>query len=301
MDVKEEDNSQVEKRSNLGKVLPHLQCVKCQDFFRGPVFDCANYHTTCSLCCGFDIKSSIDKVDIVFCPVEDCKIKTNCGAAGMKLTKMVVDLKLKVPCKNRDIGCTYQGIEYELEEHEDECGYRNVKCDFAGCKYILFKDLLNHMKHFHKMDYEVKRWKLTNKIKLLEDDESIGYKFAHRDEIGPDGLMFNTQVWQYDGCLSIAVRVMGGKEVAKKYRVEIRVSSNESLVSFTHSGPVFPIDYYPYDSAANKDGFEMTCSRFALFNHGKEHFGIHNKDKNGDTVLPISVKIEKKELGLPTD
>ena len=45
----------------------------------------------------------------------------------------------------------------------------------------------------------------------------------------------------------------------------------------------------------------MTRSKFAFFNHGKEYFGKHNKDKNGEYVLPLSVKIEKKKLGLPTD
>ena len=45
----------------------------------------------------------------------------------------------------------------------------------------------------------------------------------------------------------------------------------------------------------------MSCPRFAFFNHGKEYFGDHNKDKNGDVVLPLSIKIEKKELRLPTN
>ena len=45
----------------------------------------------------------------------------------------------------------------------------------------------------------------------------------------------------------------------------------------------------------------MTRSKFAFFNHGKEYFGNHNKDENGEIVLPLSVKIERKKLGLPTD
>ena len=97
------------------------------------------------------------------------------------------------------------------------------------------------------------------------------------------------------------MRVIGGKQVVKKYRVELRVSSKKSSVSLTHSGPVFPIDYFPSAAAKDKESFEISCSKFAFFNHGKDYFGDHNKDKNGEIVLPLSVKIEKKELDLPTD
>ena len=40
---------------------------------------------------------------------------------------------------------------------------------------------------------------------------------------------------------------------------------------------------------------------FATFNHGCEYFGDHNKDKNGEIVVPVLYKIIKKELDIPTD
>ena len=300
----EEGSDQVAKKLKLDpdNVLPLLRCAKCQDFFRGQVFDCLNNHTTCTLCCGVDIKSSVDKAAYVVCPMENCKAKSS--DVGKNLTQMVRDLRLKVPCKNRDAGCSHEGIEDELEKHEDECGQRKIKCDY-GCGKFPFKDLLNHYKDAHARDCNEsnnKKWLMCNEFKLTGKDESIGYKEAYRYEIGPDGLVFLTDVIQHptEAFFVMAVRVMAGKQVAKKYRAELRVSSNESPVSFSYCGPVYPIEYLK-DAITTKERFEIGCSKLALFNHGKEYFGVHNKDKNGELVLPISVKIEKKELGFPSD
>ena len=120
-------------------------------------------------------------------------------------------------------------------------------------------------------------------------------------ETGPDGLVFITDVVLYDCVFDITVRVMGGKQGAKKYRVELRVSSDESSVSLTHSGPVFPMDYSHANATMDNESFQIFCPRFAFFNHGKEYFGKHIEYKNGEMVFPVSVKIEKKKLGISTD
>ena len=76
--VGEEDSGQAEKKLKLDpdNLQPHLQCAKCQDFFRVQVFGCSNNHTTCALCCGVDIKCSMEIIGNVVCPVEECKIMT---------------------------------------------------------------------------------------------------------------------------------------------------------------------------------------------------------------------------------
>ena len=327
--VGEESSGQVKEKLN-NKVLPHLQCSKCQGFFRGQVFGCSNNHATCSLCCGVDIESGMgedvdgqdeegmevdnkeenddkNKLADVVCPMEDCKSKTSINIVGKNLTRMVRDLRLNVPCKNRDAGCTHKCVEDEIEEHEDECEDRKVRCDFCD-EFVPFKDLLHHLKDEYEVDYDAKKWILDGEVKPTGGDEPIGYKDAFMIENGPDGLVFLTDVIRDkngildDGHFHIVVRVMGGKQVAKKYRVELRVSSNKSSVSLTHSGgPVFPIDYSKIDATDVKESFEISCPKFAFFNHGKEYFGKHNEDKNGEIVLPVSVKIEKKKLGVSTD
>merc|ERR1711934_462884 len=160
--VGEESSGQVAEKLNPGNVLPHLRCSKCQDFFRGQVFGCTNHHATCSLCCGVDIEyvdeegmevdnkdeedDNEDESDEVDCPMEECKSKTSISWVGKKLTQIVRDLRLNVPCENRDAGCTYKCADDEMEEHEDECEDRKVECDFAVCKDVPFKDLLHHLR-----------------------------------------------------------------------------------------------------------------------------------------------------------
>ena len=130
---------------------------------------------------------------------------------------------------------------------------------------------------------------------------SVRYEGAYMFETGPDGMVFLADIFKNQGFFHVVVRVMGWKQAAKKYRVELRISSNKSSVSNTHSGPVFPIDYSRFDITDDKECFEISFPKFAFFNHGMEYFGKHNKDKNGDIVLPVSVKIEKKKLGVSTD
>ena len=162
-------------------------------------------------------------------------------------------------------------------------------------------DLLYHLRVEHDLDNKTKKWVLTEAIK--PKDKSVRYKSAYKYEIGPhpDRLVFVTDIVRYEGFFCIAVRVIGGKQVAKKYRAELRVSSNKRSVSITNSGPVYPIDCTYLDATADKDCFEISRSKFASFNHGKEYFGEHNKDENGNIALPLSVKIVKKKLGLPAD
>ena len=90
-----------------------------------------------------DEDENVDEDDVV-CPMEDCESKTI--IQGKNLTRIVGDLRLKVPCKNRDAGCMHKGVEDEMEEHEDECGDRKIQCDYDDCEDIPFKDLLHHLK-----------------------------------------------------------------------------------------------------------------------------------------------------------
>ena len=51
---------------------------------------------------------------------------------GKNLTRIVGDLRLKVPCKNRDAGCPHKCVEDEMEEHEDKCGIEKSDVTLAA-------------------------------------------------------------------------------------------------------------------------------------------------------------------------
>ena len=77
-------------------------------------------------------------------------------------------------------------------------------------------------------------------------------------------------------------------------RAELRVFSYDMVNTVTHFGPVFALDENsPFE---HEEAFEMSAKRFAAFNDGYDYFGDHNKDKNGEVTIPISVEIFKKEL-----
>ena len=148
------------------KVLPHLRCSKCQDFFRGQVFGCANNHTTSSLCCGVDIESGADedvdvdgqdeegmevdnkdenaeeddnkdesddenKLDDLVCPMKDCKSKTTIHQ-GNNLTLIVRDLRLEVPCKNRYAGCPQNVLKMRWRNTKTNAGIEKSNVTFAA-------------------------------------------------------------------------------------------------------------------------------------------------------------------------
>ena len=95
------------------------------------------------------------------------------------------------------------------------------------------------------------------------------------------------------------VRVLGGENVAKKYRVELRLFSSELSTTLTHHGPVYSQDNRPLRANNNNEkAFIIDKKMFALFNNGFDHFGDHNMDENGEITVPIMVSI-KKELDIP--
>ena len=214
---------------------------------------------------------------------------------------MVRDLELDVPCKNRKAGCGHKAAEKKLVLHEDECRYRTVSCPlgwFVCSGYVQFQHLIDHLKEKHGLKEKINKWALANDFK---DGSHNLYKSAYKFETGPGGKLFCTGIVIKEGgekgkelFLYGSVRVMGGKQEAKKYRAQFRVSSNDTTVNLTHSGPVFSVDEF----GTEKECFEMSAYRFESFNHGQKYFGDHNKDKNGEYVLPIQPKIIKKGLAL---
>ena len=91
--------------------------------------------------------------------------------------------------------------------------------------------------------------------------------------------------------------VIGGEHVANKCRVELRLYSSEMASTHTYHGPVYSVDFK--NPWVDKEAFSIDKKKFALFNGGFDHFGNHNKDKNGEIHVPIMVKIIKKELDIP--
>ena len=92
-----------------------------------------------------------------------------------------------------NIECQYCSLlvdPSELEEHEEMCGSRTVKCDICG-KYIYIRLIKQHMNVIHDMGYkdidtgdnendnDVEQYKKEcEKRKQIEEDEILARKLA---------------------------------------------------------------------------------------------------------------------------
>jgi len=213
------------------------------------------------------------------------------SATSTDLTETVRAMKLPVHCKNRKNGCHEIGEEKEIEKHEVECEFRILNFWRNGGKKVMFKDLLFRANEIvQKYDGN---WILAN----CHKDNKTKYHEAQRHVIEPDGQIFRIILNANYTIFMAYVLIIGGEHVANKYRVEMRLGSGEKEFTTTHHGPVFSVDVnHP---GAREEAFTVDRRKFGFFNKGYEYFGEHNKDKNGEITVPISVKIIKKELEIP--
>ena len=290
-DVKDKKEKMIQSlKENPASVLTlskMLSCDACKSLARAPIRYCELCHKICSIC--YTKKGQK-------CPAEGCKEKLlRKAVVNAELTETIRVMKLPVQCSNRKNGCPEKGEEKEVEEHEIECEFRFVNTKFvvAGLEDRMFKDLLCFVdKGMKERDG---KWALFDK---RVDGKS--YNKAHRDSIEPGGHRFRIILTASDSSfLKGCVTVFGGERVAKKYRVELRLNSCEKEFTITHHGPVFSVDVK--EPLNREETYMVAKKKLQVFNKGCDYFGDHNKDKNGETIVPIMVKIIKKELDIPKE
>ena len=258
-----------------------LSCDVCKLLARGPIHYCGRIDKICSLC---------HTQGMVKCPVKGCTENLIIDLGNTLLTRAIHAMKLPVPCKNRKNGCSEMAEEKEVKEHEIECQFRNISPKWYSNDEHLFKNLLFKIKK--EAEASDKKWRFY-------DEEPIYH--AYRDSIEPDGHTFTIRLDNAasKSCLVAYAVVMGGDQIANKYRVELRLSSNEKEFTNTHHGPVFSIDVE--EPWKHEDAYRIEKNVFASFNKGFNFFGDHNMDKDGEVTVPIMVKIIKKELDIPKE
>ena len=188
-------------------------------------------------------------------------------------------------------------IEGKIDIHEAECDCRVIQSELVSKGApVIFKDVLKMVKKNFVKTGNTDKWILA---RYRGDGRALkAFKYV----AGPDGEhWFSVDFGRKENESSFfgAVTVIGGVTVANKFRAELRLFSNERVNTLTYYGPVLPVDErVPFE---HEDAFEISAKKFAKFNHGFDHFGDHNRDKNGEIVIPIAVKIMRKELGIPAE
>ena len=277
--------------ARMADVAPKLTCMQCNGFYRGSVTYCPNKHGLCSTC--LPLPNAFTK-----CPV------TGCGKKAIitldVLPGLVKDLKLPVPCKFKKDGCDQENAEEDVvADHEIECRYRKVPCFQDVCTDQAAVDLETHIFSAHDAAYG----------KCLDSPGKwFIYKFADTRTVGAQniwvdpesGLRFravlchNYRERQWV-CYTV---VFGGRNVAKKFRADMRLSSNDVDASINFNGNLYCLDDWKEwwkEFDASKE-FHISDEQFRFHNKGHIKLGDHNKDKNGELMIPITIKIKKKEL-----
>jgi len=293
-DIKQEIIPDHEAQSDMGEeykvrranVAPMLTCMGCNGFFRGPVTYCKNKHGFCSTC--FE-----DKVE---CPITGCAQKTSLILDFP--SELVKELKLPLPCKFFKDGCDQENADEEvIADHEVECGHRKVQCFAVDCPDQPAMELEAHIFSAHNDLYgrchdNPGKWFLLNFAttkflgaqKIWIDLES-GLRFS--------SFLFHNDKEKYWKCFTM---VFAGKHVAKKFRAEMRLSSYDRDTSVISNCNFRCLDDWLENDASKE--FCINDHQFKLYNKGHIQIGDHNKDKNGELMLPVSVEVKMKKLNV---
>ena len=73
---------------------------------------------------------------------------------------------------------------------------------------------------------------------------------------------------------------------------EVRLSSYDVDTSNIFNGNVSCLDDWEEGDASKE--CHITDEQFKFYNKGHIELGEHNKDKNGELIIPVTVKIKKK-------
>ena len=90
--------------------------------------------------------------------------------------------------------------------------------------------------------------------------------------------------------------VYAGRNVAKKFRAEMRLSSYDGDTSHNFNCNVYCLDDWKKMDATKT--FRIMDDDFKIYNKGHINLGDHNKDKNGELIMPVSVEVKVKKLNV---
>ena len=248
--IKQENMSDHEAQSDAGEeyigkvrkadVAPMLTCMGCNGFYKGSVKYCMNSHGVCSSCLPGDRKQ---------CPV------TGCGQNALVTldfpSKLVRNLKLPLPCPFKKDGCNQEDAEEEvIADHEIECGYRRVQCLRTGCPD---QPAMNYEAHLFSAHDDVYGKYRDNPGKWFLDVRGNAYKMWIDSETGLRfwAFLYHMDEKEHWRCYTA---VFGGKNVAKKFRAEMRLSSCDGDTSH-----IFNCNLYCMDDWKKFDDSKVLC------------------------------------------
>ncbi|XP_023332260.1 uncharacterized protein LOC111704281, partial [Eurytemora carolleeae] len=224
-----------EKERFLRELQDSVECPVCFSIPRTPPVPCCqNGHVICTRC--------KEKVEV--CPT--CRIPmSNC----VSQVAATIIQRIQHPCDFREAGCDTRCDISSIDEHEESCGFRLVRCPHWACdELVSLTSLTSHVISSECGDNYMS--------KPLPYQEEIEYTRALDDQDGssfwrPSLLQFNnitfylqieksgkSRQWYF------YVQMEGSTSECDKFETQITVckSSSSDRFSISYYGKVCPID-----------------------------------------------------------
>lgn len=187
-------------------ILNALECPVClKTMVTGNICQCITGHSFCEVCFG----------ELRVCPLCRRELAETFNYALMKLRE-----KVWRTCKNKALGCDFQGLRYQIIKHETFCRrFQCTLCTFPGDQQQLLQHIYSEHKHsvVHK---NVISWSTT--------DKSTGRHFMHAYN-----RIFTVVRMCVEGDDVVwAVLVYGGREEAEAYEFSLKFQCGINELSF---------------------------------------------------------------------
>lgn len=202
----------VQPQTKLDKnMLNLLECPVCTELMTSIIYQCKTGHSFCDIC----IKK------LACCPI--CKQElTNTFNYGL----MALSAQVYLPCKNKEVGCCFEGFPSQLKKHEMlcfryECPLKISKgCAFNGKKNELLEHCIVFHEHLQRESYNIK-WSL----KIM--NSTITKIICAYDNVFKSSRKFtgNEVLWNVQFC--------GRDEEAKEYTYTIEFENEVKKITFS--------------------------------------------------------------------
>ncbi|CAG9770609.1 unnamed protein product [Ceutorhynchus assimilis] len=142
-------------------MLSELECPVCNEFMVPPIFICSIGHSICDKCHSL----------VAECP--NCR--TTLGQSR-NFTLERLTLKVKYPCKNREIGCGFVTTSDKIKQHQSVCELSEnhciLKCGWRGLSPGLYNHFLaNHATQLIQHNVSI--------FKDVKHDKNTGHYFLY--------------------------------------------------------------------------------------------------------------------------
>jgi len=188
-----------------------LECPVCFHVRSGAVYICKMGHSVCGFC-----YTKLSSAPAKLCPMARCGYDAS-PRRNLALEQIIAGGGVARDCDNADHGCLKTGVGEGVEEHKQECLYREVPCPNPDCQVKIRMSELNS--HFAASAHVVRQMKNNDSFinfkvrKESRTEDNLDWSLGTRET--KYGTFYLQRVKREGTYYAWAVVVGGAKEAAK--------------------------------------------------------------------------------------